>query len=881
MVSIRYYLALLVMVLAGLVAASVWLSWSSWVDIRIYDQVLRSRQQAAPDQIVLITIDEYSLSQIGSWPWSRAVHAELIRTLTEAGARVIGYDFAFVEPHPFDREGDQALAEAISAHGRVVLPVYIDQLHHSGQLLEVMPSPVFGEKAALGHVNIGLDADGIARRVFLREGIGNPYWPHFSQVVADLALHGEVDPQLYQQPAADATLSPFHYARALPRHIPFIGGVGSFQQVSFFDVAEGLYSPEQFRDKIVLVGASALTLGDLLPTPVTTQGGQMPGIEINANILQALLQDAFIREAAPAAQVLLSIALLIPILLLLPRLNAILTLVVIGLAVGISYAITHVALLGWHRWMPLGSLQAALLISYPGWSVLRLHHTLRYLRSQVNALHQQVARGLPAFQFSRETPKLISGLTHLLHQLDISGYALFLNTGYGWQRSGGSMSLGAEWLPAESLPTGRCQAITPGYAFYYGLGEQRVFLVVPFSSQRGVLREWVFLRRYFQQSAQPGNQLQGSVYDMLIRRLAEVSRHQALIYASNRGLLDALHAMREGVLIADHFGRVLFANRFAERLLDRSLQADDTSALLEWLQPLRLRHAAVIDTAASCAMQRVVRELLMLTRPAQYDVVLPEGTELVLAAMRAGQQRHAGSLLVINLMDVTRIREAQRLHREAIDFLSHDMRAPIASLLALVQQQKVTTAPDNSALLDQIERYAQRSLHFTEQFLQLARVESDAEIQTYLLNVEEVIQNAIDECYHLAQARGVSVSFIPPSESCWVDASGELLERVLINLLNNAIKYGPESGSIRVDLERLSSQQVSVSVSDQGPGVPDAWQARLFAPYQRHVERGTISGAGLGLRFVYVTIRRFGGDVFFENLAPGAKFGFILPTVDL
>jgi signal transduction histidine kinase len=409
--------------------------------------------------------------------------------------------------------------------------------------------------------------------------------------------------------------------------------------------------------------------------------------------------------------------------------------------------------------------------------------------------------------------------------------------------------------------------------FHYQPFQQRLLLLVPYPSAALSARDLVLLRLFLSSQHSGRDQTAAGTYDMLIQRLAAVNRYQARIYASNRGLLDALQAMREGVLIADCFGQVLFANRFAQGLLGFTADTGAASTLNDWLAVLRVRQPD-LHTAA------LGRELLQMNRARQYDVQAADGAELILSGMRAGKRGTGDSLLVINLIDVTRIREAQRLHREAIDFLSHDMRSPVTSLLALIQQNAVTPSSDIGRLLEQIERYARKSLHFTEQFLQLARVESDAPIQTYLLNLEEVVQNAIDDCYHLSAARACVIQFTANDSECWVDANGELLERVLGNLLSNAIKYGPERGVVQVRLQSAVGH-VAVTVTDQGKGVPESMQTRLFAPYQRHIERDPAMGAGLGLRFVYITIKRLRGDVIFENLSTGAKFGFILPKVDL
>ncbi|MDH3695421.1 MAG: CHASE2 domain-containing protein, partial [Gammaproteobacteria bacterium] len=184
----RIVAPLLFILLAGLLlyTEALW----NWDKI-YYDWLQKFSLRAAPDDIVIVAIDDQSLAaseQLGDWPWSRAVHADLLDKLIEA--KSVLFDIAFFPASQNDVSGDTRLVESVGNHGRVVLPVLVESLSEDGQLLEVLPFPGLPEKAnALGHVDRELDKDTVVRTGFLKAGLGDPHWP--SVALAMLQVAGE------------------------------------------------------------------------------------------------------------------------------------------------------------------------------------------------------------------------------------------------------------------------------------------------------------------------------------------------------------------------------------------------------------------------------------------------------------------------------------------------------------------------------------------------------------------------------------------------------------------------------------------------------------------------------------------------------------------
>ena len=311
----RAALTLLTMVVAAAAAwASLRADWLWRVDTAIYDTLLPTLSTAAPDDVLLVTIDDLSLSQLGRWPWPRRVHAAFIDVLTAEAVRTVIYNVAFTEPT--SRDDDERLASAVRRNGRVVLPVVVEE-GPTGALIEAIPIPPLAIAAAgLGHVEVEADPDGITRTLYLRAGIGRAHWPALplaGQLVAigrsaaDTVAPGD-DVSAEQAPPSLA------WVRDERVLVPF-SGPGHYARASYVDVLRRRFPAERLRGTTVVVGVTAVGLGSTVPTPTTGASGPMSGAELVASAYDALRGGRTLRylDVEPTTLLTAGLAVLVPL----------------------------------------------------------------------------------------------------------------------------------------------------------------------------------------------------------------------------------------------------------------------------------------------------------------------------------------------------------------------------------------------------------------------------------------------------------------------------------------------------------------------------------------------------------------------------------------
>lgn len=278
------------------------------INAYIYDTSFRIRGSHKPsDKIVIATIDEKTLEQLGRWPLKRIYYARLIDKMQQA--KVVGFDMILAEPS----DDDAMLAAAIKRHGRVILPLYIDRGLSITKPLESL-SPY-----RTGHVHIEQGVDNVAREVFHTLYFKNLRLPSLTSAMYEsmtsTPLSRQETPLKINKEPSNSIL------QTDSRKINYYGKPGTFQYISMSDIISDKYPPEFFSGKSILVGLTAPGIVDMVATPFSQQRNKMPGAEVHANILNNLIERNSIQETGEGIRWLLAIVFSFACLLLFIRLS--------------------------------------------------------------------------------------------------------------------------------------------------------------------------------------------------------------------------------------------------------------------------------------------------------------------------------------------------------------------------------------------------------------------------------------------------------------------------------------------------------------------------------------------------------------------------------
>jgi two-component system phosphate regulon sensor histidine kinase PhoR len=356
-------------------------------------------------------------------------------------------------------------------------------------------------------------------------------------------------------------------------------------------------------------------------------------------------------------------------------------------------------------------------------------------------------------------------------------------------------------------------------------------------------------------------------------RIDEVSKERDYLQTIFKG-------MAEGVLVVDERGRILVANHALRQLLQLPPSVANRTAL-EIIRNAQLEEAIrnVIRQGNSTLFE--LNLLLPLGKTFEVNVVQitpsPEEKE-------KGAEGVRGAIAVFH--DITRLKELEKVRQDFVANVSHELRTPLTTIKGYAETLLDGALQEEVAaqFVQVIKRHADRLTKIVEDLLTLSKIESkEFQLKSEDALVVEMIDDAIDFVKEAAERKGISIRKNDISPLLSAHADRGYLEQVLINLLDNAIKYGREGGEIIISAIEQSLGEVQLSMKDNGPGIPKEDLPRIFERFYR-VDRGRskeLGGTGLGLSIVKHLVQAHGGRVWAESqLGEGSTFYFTLPCPD-
>lgn len=333
-------------------------------------------------------------------------------------------------------------------------------------------------------------------------------------------------------------------------------------------------------------------------------------------------------------------------------------------------------------------------------------------------------------------------------------------------------------------------------------------------------------------------------------------------------LATTINEMREGLLVIDAEMRVLASNRVAQHLLS-NVESSITS-----------------------------RRLTELTRnPAIYDAFLDgvRGTERVGVKVETfGPDRRVFDLRVVPLrargvvtgavgvfFDVTRLERLEVVRQEFLSNVSHELRTPLTSIVALSETLEVGAIDDpenNRRFLWIIQKNAARMHRLIDDILELSAIEAgNVKIRPEQVRLRPLVEDVVGTLAATAATHNITIRNLVPSDS-EVFADPHRLVQMLTNLIDNAVKFNRDGGTVSISFSR--NDRDHISVEDTGEGIPSHHLDRLFERFYR-VDRARsreLGGTGLGLAIVKHLAKSHGGEVSVTSrFGEGTQFKIELP----
>lgn len=725
-----------------------------------YNLLFAIRGEAAwDDRLVMVTIDEQSIKQLGRFPWSRQRYIELINALRKNNSSIIVFDLLFSE-HSRD---DPALARAISQSGQVVLAQAQDR---TGRLL--LPVPKLQEAAiATGHIVHQANRDGITRQV--------PLTIDRKPVLGLAAI------QAYQLVQAPVVLPDLDQ----PLWINWPGRVARIPQYSFVQVLQGNVPSHAFTQKIVLVGMATADVDSLITpfdhTPPTS------GVYLHAAIIHNLLQHDALRVMEPTWTWLM-LCLGGPVLSWLLSQRREETQLAVWAGGCLSWTGGSILLFHLNYWLPI-----ALPLTMTTATVIAV---LVNDRLQINALLQQQVKLLwQKYQADLvNQPSAFAALPEVTDSL-------------------GNVASSVTQLATLAEQFGRSQSTQAAIARSLSIGLIAADLdgTIWFCNPHAC--EWL--------SVQTGERLS----TCLVPHWMTVEQWQA----------DLAQLLQQQPVSPREFQR-------GDRWFEIKLEP------LTYQSPVAPAHPPY---------DRLDGLLLLLE-----DITLRKQVEATLERQ---------------------VQEHQRLSQLKDDFLStvsHELRAPMANIKMAIAMLKIAKSDlERERYLKILQSECAREMELINDLLDLQRLEAGARIYSpETIDLQDWLPVLVEPFYERAEAQQQILQVQLPEKLPSLVSDQPSLERIMVELVNNACKYTPPTGEIKV-MADWSSTYVELMVQNSGAEIPPADLPRIFEKFYRvpRTDRWKRGGTGLGLALVKKLVEYLGGRIEVKSSAGQTTFIVQLP----
>ncbi|MBC8066035.1 MAG: HAMP domain-containing protein [Chlorobia bacterium] len=366
-----------------------------------------------------------------------------------------------------------------------------------------------------------------------------------------------------------------------------------------------------------------------------------------------------------------------------------------------------------------------------------------------------------------------------------------------------------------------------------------------------------------------------NAFNVMSERLSEARQtEQRRLQRAEKMSDQAIDALYDPVIVTDAKGQIVYLNKASEGLFGPS-PATPRTPIIQHVGDEMIVHA--------------------INRSLQQETVLAAEDETSLIPIKVGETNRTyrlrvtpmkdddGHMLgsVVVLEDITHLKEIDRLKSEFIGVASHELRTPVTSLLMSVQLLDEGAVgeltPAQKGIVEVQKQDLERLHKLMQDLLDLSKLEAGTQPMRYsLVSPGDVVKAAITSTQVIAAEKGIIIETEIDPDLQLVRADRSQIERVLINLVANAIRHSPSGANVKVRATR-ASDQVTFSIEDRGEGIPTDYLSKVFDRFVQ-VPGATGGGAGLGLSIAHNIVKAHGGNIWADSkLGAGSTFHFTLP----
>ncbi len=338
-----------------------------------------------------------------------------------------------------------------------------------------------------------------------------------------------------------------------------------------------------------------------------------------------------------------------------------------------------------------------------------------------------------------------------------------------------------------------------------------------------------------------------------------------------------IYGIRDAVIVTDEFDKLIISNETAGKLFNYDSRNSKHKPIGELIQQDESQFVSFLQQSRRSRTPHTRHEF-KISRYGEEKIY-----DCIVSCIYDEKQNVCGVVAVLH--DITREKEAARNKNDFVSHVSHELKAPLASISAYAEMLvdgEADTEDMRKEFYSVIQTQANRLNRLIEDILNISRIESGLiKIDKKPVSIEMILREQIQMIKSFADEKNITI--VSPDTIVFGQVYGDkdMISQVVVNLLSNAIKYTPAGGTVTVQTEMDEAAGVGrVSITDTGVGIPEADIEHLFSKFYRvEANKKHARGTGLGLNLVKQIVEKVhGGKVFVHSsVGKGSTFGFELP----